>query len=94
MISTEHQQSTFIQIKEIFNKKIKEILTEPAINTYYTEFMTLCVFYKKVNDSNCKNIEILCKLLSDNDLTADIESINWDETDNQLSCFMSSFTNL
>jgi hypothetical protein len=88
----QHYEPTFIQIKDRFDQKITSILTESSVTSQHIEFLTLCVFFKKVNETNCDHLIELSKILTDNNTCSDVKSIIWDESDKELIMFMSCFT--
>lgn len=97
----------FETTKQLFNIKLISVLkTCATIENHYSEFLALCIFYKKVNSKNVKNIHLLSIFLENHRHMTDVptdEYINdeinkltsgWDETDDNLIDFMRTFANL
>lgn len=97
----------FDATKQLFNIKLISVLkTCEKIENHYSEFLALCIFYKKVNSKNVKNIHLLSIFLENHKHMIDVptdEYINdeinkltsgWDETDDSLVNFMRTFANL
>jgi hypothetical protein len=97
----------FDTVKQMFNIKLIAILkTCSKIENHYSEFLALCIFYKKVNSKNVKNIHLLSIFLENHTQMAHVptdEYINdeinnltngWDETDDNLVNFMRTFANM
>jgi hypothetical protein len=84
----------------LFNARLYDILSRTADSRFHIEFVNLCAFYSKVNETNVgilKNLSTCMQTLAKNDaysVNTTINSFNWDKEDDQLYCFMTSFTNL
>ena len=89
-------------VTDLFNDKLANILIMSAStgnNDYYTEFLTLCSFYKKVNNTNVEVIKQIIKLFDDKKQSPSenkqyIKSLTWDCDDPDLCNFMTCVLNL
>lgn len=97
----------FDTVKQMFNIKLIAVLkTCSEIENHYSEFLALCIFYKKVNSTNVKNIHLLSIFLENHKQMVDVptdEYINdeinsltngWDDMDDNLVDFMRTFANI
>ncbi len=84
----------------LFNARLYDILRGTSDSRFHVEFVNLCTFYSKVNETNIgvlKNLSTYMQTQTKDDAYAantTINSFNWDKEDDQLYCFMTSFTNL
>ena len=83
----------------MFNARLYDILRGSSASRFHTEFVNLCAFYSKVNETNVgvlNNLSVRMKTPIDDAYTINtiINSLNWDKEDDTLYRFMTSFTNL
>ncbi len=84
----------------MFNARLYDILYGASGEPFHIEFVNLCAFYSKVNETNVgvlKNLSDCMKTPTTGDAYATntkINSFNWDKEDDMLYRFMTSFVNL
>jgi hypothetical protein len=83
----------------MFNARLYDILRGTFAARFHIEFVNLCAFYSKVNETNVGVLNALSVRMQtplDNAYAANtiINSLNWDKEDDALYRFMISFTNL
>ena len=99
-MSIESQQTTGIDLTKRFNEKLANVLVNQAdCSNYYTEFFTLCAFYKKVSTANIAIIEMIIKTLDvikkhKNIVEFNVQDLAWDVEDPELYKFMTCVINL
>lgn len=99
-MSIESQQTNDTDLTKRFNETLANILMNQSdcIN-YYTEFLTLCAFYKKVSTANVAIIERIIKTLDvinkhKNIVEFNVQDLAWDVEDPELYKFMTCMVNL
>jgi len=99
-MSIESQQTTDIDLTKRFNEKITNVLMNKVdCSNYYTEFLTLCAFYKKVSNANVAIIESIIKTLDvikkhNSIVEFNVQDLAWDVEDPELYKFMTCMINL
>jgi hypothetical protein len=99
-MSIESHQTSEIDLTKRFNEKITSVLMNQVdCSNYYTEFLTLCVFYKKVSNTNVAVIESIIKTLDvikkhNNIVEFNVQYLAWDVEDPELYKFMTCMINL
>jgi len=99
-MSIEIQSTPEIDLTKRFNEKLANVLMNQAdCSNYYTEFLTLCVFYKKVSTTNVAIIEKIIKMLDvikkhKNIVEFNVQDLAWDAEDPELYKFMTCLINL
>ena len=83
----------------MFNVRLYDLLRGNSVSRFHIEFVNLCAFYSKVNETNVGVLNVLSARMQtplDDAYTVNtvINSLNWDKEDNTLYRFMISFTNL
>jgi len=85
-----------------FNAKLYDILYSASGAPFHVEFVNLCAFYSKVNETNVGVLKNLSDCMKTPTTTTGdayatntkINSLNWDKEDGALYRFMTSFVNL
>jgi hypothetical protein len=92
-------EPTAFDPRTMFNGTVYRILNGEVENKCFIEFIELCIFYQKMNERNTN----VLKQLSDavcakydyvEQVNNALNSLGWDEEDECLYRFMTSFTNL
>jgi hypothetical protein len=83
----------------MFNVRLYDILRGTSASRFHIEFVNLCAFYSKVNETNVGVLNTLSARMQtpvDDAYAVNtiINSFNWDKEDETLYRFMTSFTNL
>jgi len=83
----------------MFNARLYDILRGTSVARFHIEFVNLCAFYYKVNETNVGVLNVLSSRMQtplDDAYAVNtiINSLNWDKEDDTLYRFMTSFTNL
>jgi hypothetical protein len=83
----------------MFNARLHDILRGSSAAGFHVEFVNLCAFFSKVNETNVgvlRNLSVRMQTPIDDAYTVNtiINSLNWDREDETLYRFMTSFTNL
>lgn len=85
----------------MFNARLYDIMYGSSGAQFHVEFVNLCAFYSKVNETNIGVLKNLSDCIKTPKTTGDayatnsvINSFNWDKEDDMLYRFMTSFTNL
>jgi hypothetical protein len=99
-MSIETQSTPEIDLTKRFNEKLANVLMNQGdCSNYYTEFLTLCVFYKKVSSANVAIIERIIKVLDviknhKNIVEFNVQDLVWDVEDPEFYKFMTCIINL
>lgn len=83
----------------MFNARLHDVLRGVSAARFHIEFVNLCAFYSKVNETNVgvlRNLSARMQMPLDDAYAVNtiINSLNWDKEDETLYRFMTSFTNL
>lgn len=83
----------------MFNARLYDVLRGTSASRFHIEFVNLCAFYSKVNETNVGVLNALTARMQtpvEDAYTVNtiINSLNWDKEDDTLYRFMTSFTNL
>jgi hypothetical protein len=85
--------------RTMFNSTIYNILNGDSNNACYIEFIELCIFYQKTNEHNTGVLKQLSDAVCSKynfveEVNNALKELNWDNEDECLYRFMTSFINL
>lgn len=98
---TQALETSDLSALTMFNARLYDIMYGASGAPFHVEFVNLCAFYSKVNETNVGVLKNLSALIKTPNTTGDayatnnvINSFGWDKEDDMLYRFMTSFTNL